>query len=124
MYKRQVLDKAKVSHVNFFVLDVEGGELEVLHSINWHRTSFDVLCIETDTEHRKEGYAHHVSHYLSQRGYSHVYDDRRNSWYVHEGLFDKDAFAVSRRPACCPKPNTQFFPWSETLKLSPEHRRE
>ena len=51
---QKVLDKAKVSHINFFVLDVEGGEMEVLHSINWHRTSFDVLCIETDMEHRRE----------------------------------------------------------------------
>lgn len=44
----QVLSKAHVSHVNYFVLDVEGGELEVLKSIHWHHVIFDVLCIETD----------------------------------------------------------------------------
>ena len=43
-----VLSKAHVNHVNYFILDVEGGELEVLKSINWHHVKFDVLCIETD----------------------------------------------------------------------------
>ena len=44
----QVLSKAHVHHVNYFILDVEGGELEVLKSVNWHHVKFDVLCVETD----------------------------------------------------------------------------
>ena len=44
----QVLSKAHVHHVNYFILDVEGGELEVLKSIHWNHVTFDVLCIETD----------------------------------------------------------------------------
>jgi len=83
---QKVLDVAGVSHINFFVLDVEGGELDVLHSINWHRTTFDILCVETDAEHRPDGYQHHVTHYLMQRGYRHVHDDRRNSWYQQQSF--------------------------------------
>ena len=44
----QVLNKAHVNHVNYFLLDVESGDLEVLKSIHWHHVVFDVLCIETD----------------------------------------------------------------------------
>ena len=40
-----VLKRANVSHINFFILDVEGGELDVLHTINWNTTTFDVLVI-------------------------------------------------------------------------------
>jgi hypothetical protein len=43
-----ILNKAHVHHVNYFLLDVEGGELEVLKSIHWHHVIFDVLCVETD----------------------------------------------------------------------------
>ena len=108
---QKVFDYVMITHVNFFVLDVEGGELDVLHSIDWHRTTFDVLCIETDKEHRAEGYAHHVTHYLGQRGYALVHEDRRNSWYVHQGLFDRLAFEPVKRPGCCPVPDDKNFPW-------------
>ena len=43
-----LLRKAHINHVNYFILDVEGGELEILKSIRWNRVKFDVLCIETD----------------------------------------------------------------------------
>ena len=108
---QKVFDVAGVSHINFFILDVEGGEMDVLHSINWHRTTFDVLCIETDTANRPDGYAHRVTHYLSQRGYTHVHEDNRNSWYRHQGLFSNQGFIPSKRPDCCPLPDTKFFPW-------------
>jgi hypothetical protein len=108
---QKVFDFAMVTHVNFFVLDIEGGELDVLHSIDWHRTTFDVICVETDKQHRSEGYAHHVTHFLNQRGYTLVHEDRRNSWYVHSGLMNRDAFEPSKRPDCCPAPDTKNFPW-------------
>lgn len=62
-----IIDKAGKKHINLFVLDVEvrclltflawdnglnppieqGGEMEVLKSIDWLSVKFDVLCIET-----------------------------------------------------------------------------
>lgn len=36
------------THVDLFVLDVEGAELPVLDTIDWNRTTFSVLQIETN----------------------------------------------------------------------------
>ena len=44
----RILKKAQITHVNYFMLDVEGGELQVLKSVNWNQVKFDVLCIEVD----------------------------------------------------------------------------
>jgi len=41
-----------VRHIDFFVLDVEGGELSVLQTIDWTRISIDVLKIEYDGANR------------------------------------------------------------------------
>ena len=64
-----ILHKAKVRHINYFLLDVEGGELNVLRSINWAHIKFDVLCVETEPSNRPPGYADAVTAYLLERGY-------------------------------------------------------
>ena len=73
-------------HINFFVLDVEGAELEVLKTINWRRTTFDILCIETDREHRSQGYGENVTIYMKDRGYEFLKYKGRNSWYMRNGF--------------------------------------
>ena len=40
------LDDCNINHVDFFSLDVEGFELEVLNGIDWTKTSFSYLLIE------------------------------------------------------------------------------
>ena len=41
-----ILEQLDIFHVDFFVLDVEGGELEVLKSIDFDQVTFGVLCVE------------------------------------------------------------------------------
>lgn len=65
----QILQAAAIRHVNFFILDVEGGELGVLRSIDWTATAFDVLCVEIDPRRRPPGYADQVTRFLAERGY-------------------------------------------------------
>jgi len=43
--------------------------LEILKSINWNHTRFDVLCIETEVSNRPPGYPEAVTSFLSERGY-------------------------------------------------------
>lgn len=105
---QKILDHALVQHINFFVLDVEGAEFEILQSISWTHVRFDVLCIETSPEkksHRQEGFAQIVTRYLKIRGYEHIFDDRRNSWFKHT------SFIPFKRPYCCPIPNTVHHPY-------------
>ena len=101
---QRIIDAVGVRHINFFVLDVEGGELSVLSTIDWNKTVFDVLCIETDPENRRKGYSEEIQRFMLGKGYEHVHDDRRNAWFA------RSDFKPMRRPQCCPKPDTRFFP--------------
>jgi len=99
-----ILHRAKAKHVNYFILDVEGGELEVLKSINWAYTKFDVLCVETsgllehETNNRPPGFADNVVAYLAERGYHNVTgQEGRNIW------FTRSDFVPSARPGLDPK---------------------
>jgi hypothetical protein len=47
----------------------QGGELEVLKSINWATIRFDVLCIETEPSNRPPNYPQLVTAFLEERGY-------------------------------------------------------
>ena len=88
-----VLHKAHARHVNFFILDVEGGELQVLRSVNWNETRFDVLCIETDPPNRPQGFRDSIAAFLGQRGYvDYSGQQGRNSWFTHK------SFVPSARP--------------------------
>ena len=69
---KHILHRAHVKHINYFILDVEGGELQVLSSINWNNTRFDVLCIETEESNRPVGFQAQIIDYLNQRGYKNV----------------------------------------------------
>jgi Methyltransferase FkbM domain len=92
----EVLDHANVKHVNMFVLDVEGGELSVLKSINFSKVTFDVLCIETEASYRPEGYETSVANYLADRGYRLYATKGRNTWFINND------FVPHRRPGLPP----------------------
>ncbi|KAL7454078.1 hypothetical protein ACHAWC_005706 [Mediolabrus comicus] len=41
------LDALGIHHIDFWSLDVEGSELKVLQTINFHRTNIDVIIVES-----------------------------------------------------------------------------
>ena len=93
-----VLHKAHINHVNYFILDVEGGELEVLKSLDWNHTKFDVLSIETEEVYRPPGYAAKITSFLAAKGYVNATAQQgRNIWYTH-----KD-FTPSTKPGLDPQ---------------------
>lgn len=79
-----ILGMLNIRHFNFFSLDVEGAELQVLESLDLDCVSFDVLCIEADgTAPEKEAA---IKALLEKNGYklhSHV---QTNDWFIHSGL--------------------------------------
>jgi hypothetical protein len=87
-----VLRKAHVKHINYFILNVEGGELAVLKSTKWKRIKLDVLCIETNANNRPIRYAAEIISSLSERGYIHAAQQGRNTWYTNS------KFVPSTRP--------------------------
>lgn len=80
-----ILHRANVRHVNLFILDVEGGEIQVLRSINWSLVKFDVLCIETEPSNRPPGYPELITSFLAEQGYQASSKQvGRNIWYTHK----------------------------------------
>lgn len=92
---RNVFATLGVPRVNFFVLDVEGGELAVLKGIDFEAVQFDVLCVETDPEFRPKNYPAQVKSFLSSKGYKFVEVLGRNTWFVHSSF--------QPRPFKCPE---------------------
>ena len=88
-----VLGVINVRHVNFFVLDVEGGELEVLRSIDFSRLRFDIICVETDATFRPQGYGAAVAAFLSANHYKFLADRGRNAWFQHRDFTPKRRFS-------------------------------
>ncbi len=56
-----------ISHINFFSLDVEGAELEVLKSVDLLAVSFDVIVVEASNHNKSKNMA--VVELLDHEGY-------------------------------------------------------
>jgi len=68
------------THVDLFVLDVEGAELPVLDTIDWHTTTFSVLQIETNKVPKRKQSV--LKQDMSNRGYEELYSIEADTIYV------------------------------------------
>lgn len=81
---RDILARYNIRHVDFFSLDVEGGELGVLESIDFDCFSFNVAVVELDGTNKAKD--DRVTSLLAGVGYvpySHVHN---NTWFVRQGF--------------------------------------
>lgn len=78
-----ILKYFHVKHINFFSLDVEGGELGVLKSIDFDEVSFDVICCE--------GHTDEVKKLLESKGYTMTEQIGYNRWFIHSDFKRKIA---------------------------------
>lgn len=51
----QMLEENGIDRINFFSLDVEGSELEVLKTLDWDKVKVDVLMVEAEFIHTARG---------------------------------------------------------------------
>ena len=77
-----ILNLVNLRHINFFSLDVEGGELEVIRGIDFNCTRFDVITMEANAKNPTE---HHrtIRDILTSHGYIFHGQIQRNYWFVH-----------------------------------------
>ena len=61
-----ILDESHISEVDFFSLDVEGYELQVLSGIDWSRHQIDFILVELLTDCARKD----VSFFLEELGYT------------------------------------------------------
>jgi hypothetical protein len=69
---QSILDELRLPRVNLLVLDTEGSELQILRTVDWRRTRFDLLVIEATAATSVPGYADALATYVraaSRGGY-------------------------------------------------------
>jgi len=103
----KILRQAKTTHVNYFILDTEGAELQILETVDFDRVTFDVICIEVDPPYRPDGYADKVVRFMHSKGYINYSGlIGRNLWFI------RSDFVPYQRPGlkdicyrrACPRP--------------------
>ncbi len=84
-----VMNVLRIRHINFFSLDVEGGELQVLKSIDFDSITFDVLVLEDNNSREL------ITALLTSKGYDFVEKDT-----VHGQLwFKRKEYKARAAPA-------------------------
>ena len=85
--------------VNYFILDIEGAELQVLKTLPWDRVDIEVLSVETDlTGMVMEGSREEIIDFMESVGYTHR--KHSNSWSSINNTPKDDMFVrndVARR---------------------------
>ena len=74
------LGKEKL-YFDFFSLDVEGAELEVLQSLDYERVAFGVILCEADGTNELKNIA--LRTFLFEKGYIFLYNRDRSWWFVN-----------------------------------------
>jgi len=78
---QKLLDKYTIPHIHFLSVDTEGGELEILQTIDWNKTTVDVITVENNYENKS-----HFDDYLSIKGFKMVMKLSIDEIYVHESF--------------------------------------
>lgn len=82
-----ILNENQITYVDFFSLDVEGGELDVLKSIDWNKVSFYIICIEMDNHNQTKNNA--CREILLNNGFKRVFKMCINEFWVNPSYFRK-----------------------------------
>ena len=82
-----LLSPFNITRINFFSLDIEGGELSILKTIDFEWITFDVILVETarlsDSANEKKEYMGQVKDLLISKGYIYWDQRGRNSWFTN-----------------------------------------
>jgi FkbM family methyltransferase len=79
-----VLDESNIKHIDYFSLDIEGGELDILRSMDLSRVSVDLFGIEDNF-----GGGRQVETYLKPFGYLRLGHLGPDYFYIREALLAK-----------------------------------
>lgn len=63
---QSILDERDITHINYLSIDTEGSEIEVLKSIDFNKTTFDLISVETNFE------SNEIEEILTANGYKFI----------------------------------------------------
>jgi hypothetical protein len=69
---------------DFFSLDVEGAEFDILKTLDFARFGFGILLVEADVHNPLKNLV--VRQFLESRGYSFLMEYGRSDWFVNHAL--------------------------------------
>ena len=70
--------KDYINNINFFTIDIEGAEVDVLNSINWEVFKPEIICVEMLSLNFDDIFEHEVYKILKSKGYN-IYSKLVNS---------------------------------------------
>jgi FkbM family methyltransferase len=83
----KLLKKHNISYIDFFSIDVEGGELRVLETMDWSIPVY-LICIELDNQNiEKDDKCRKI---LNENNFKFLVRINNNDWYINEKYFRKD----------------------------------
>tara|TARA_Y100000741_G_C18258443_1_gene559782 strand:- start:3039 stop:3821 length:783 start_codon:yes stop_codon:yes gene_type:complete len=77
-----------INYIDFFSLDVEGGELDVLNTINWDNISIFLICIELDNHNQEKN--EKCRQILLDNGFIFKVKMCINEFWINPNYFRKD----------------------------------
>ena len=77
-----ILDMLGMRHINYWSLDVEGAELEIVKSLDWSKFKVDVMSVEADNFNTTKNQL--VRQHLESSGmkFDHHTDSGNEDWFV------------------------------------------
>lgn len=93
----ELLGYYNIRHIDFFSLDVEGGELGVLQALDFDCVTFNVLVVEADGSNADKDSA--VRRLLESKGYKlYSHTGNETSWQIGNDWFVRHGWGPSKAP--------------------------
>lgn len=83
-----IFNEKNISYIDFFSLDVEGGELDVLKTINWQNINIYLICIELDNHNPEKNKK--CRQILLDNGFVFKVKMTINEFWINPNYFRKD----------------------------------
>ena len=88
---KDIITKSEFKYIDFMIIDVEGSELELLHSIDF---KFPIFCIIIEAHSNEQTKNKIFGEYLKSNGFTYFERQRGNEVWINKNYFRKHLFNV------------------------------
>ena len=88
---KDIITKSEFKYIDFMIIDVEGSELELLHSIDF---KFPIFCIIIEAHSNEQDKNKIFGEYLKSNGFTYIERQRGNEVWINKNYFRKHLFNV------------------------------
>ena len=81
---KEVLEQSGYQYFDFYSLDVEGAEYEVLQSVDFDRFGFGIMMVEADKHNPIKNLA--LRMFIQSKGYTFLMERGRSYWFVNDNF--------------------------------------